>query len=411
MSMTKSIVSVTLIAVLISGAIGAIQDKSTPCARPYRDFREQAGQYAGPGRENAEPSDVAEVLIGYFGPDDANHPDGGDLWRAAELAVTQANKGGGYKGKPFRLVAAWSDNPWSAGVAKLARSVYKDRVWAIIGGIDGTTAHLAEQVVAKARLPLVCPASSDRTANVANVPWMFSVLPGDDMQCLSLATALAGRGGARTYSFISAQDHDSRLFLAALTRSLKKYGSVPCYTHVIPADDSDERVFVRQILTETTGDLVVAADVSGSVRLVRALRSAGFRGRIWGTQAMGRRRFLLAAGPAAEGVLFPLLYDRDGLPSSFQSEFGHRYHISPDFAAAHTFDSVSLLIAAIGRAGLNRAKIGDEIRKLSPYAGVTGRIAWDRLGSNHREVGLGTIHSGKLVRAETTNASSPIKAR
>jgi branched-chain amino acid transport system substrate-binding protein len=126
---------------------------------------------------------------------------------------------------------------------------------------------------------------------------------------------------------------------------------------------------------------------------------------------MGRRQFVLAAGPAAEGVLFPLLYDRDGLPSSFQSEFEYRYHISPDFAAAHTFDSVSLLIAAISRAGLNRAKIGDEIRKLSPYAGVTGRIAWDRLGSNNREVLLGTIRGGKVVRAETTSASSPIKAR
>ena len=34
--------------------------------------------------------------------------------------MRQANWQGGYKGKPFRLVPAWSDNPWKAGVAKLA---------------------------------------------------------------------------------------------------------------------------------------------------------------------------------------------------------------------------------------------------------------------------------------------------
>ena len=54
-------------------------------------------------------------------------------------------------------------------------------------GSTGPSAHLAEQVVAKARLPLVCPVSSDRTANVANVPWMFSVLPGDNAQAPCLA--------------------------------------------------------------------------------------------------------------------------------------------------------------------------------------------------------------------------------
>ena len=37
------------------------------------------------------------------------------------------------------------------------RIVYQDRVWAIIGGIDGPSAHLAEQVVAKARLAAGLP--------------------------------------------------------------------------------------------------------------------------------------------------------------------------------------------------------------------------------------------------------------
>jgi hypothetical protein len=40
---------------------------------------------------------------------------------------------------------------------------YEDKVWAIIGGIDGATTHLAEQVAAKAQLTLVNPVATDRS--------------------------------------------------------------------------------------------------------------------------------------------------------------------------------------------------------------------------------------------------------
>ena len=37
-----------------------------------------------------EPAEVDEVRLGYFGPADPDDPQGGDLWRAAQLAVDKA---------------------------------------------------------------------------------------------------------------------------------------------------------------------------------------------------------------------------------------------------------------------------------------------------------------------------------
>ncbi|MGC8639589.1 MAG: ABC transporter substrate-binding protein [Isosphaeraceae bacterium] len=385
----------------LSWASAAVsQDKP---ARPYRDFRQQASPYAGPGRERAEPSAVSEVKIGYFGPNDPHDPQGGDLWKAAELAVDQANKQGGYHGKPFRLVPVWSTNPWGTGVSSLARLAYRDKVWAFLGGIDGPTAHLAEQVVAKALLPLVSPTSSDRTANVANVPWMFSVLPGDHQQAPCLAEALSARAGARGFAVISAQDHDSRIFLTELERTLKPHKLAPKFSHILAGDTPDYAAAARQAISENVAAVVISAGASPSARLVRALRSDGFKGLILGTHFMGRRGFVAEAGPAAEGVLFPLLCDPGSLPASFRKSFEKRYHIQPDYAAAHTYDSLTMLFAAIRRAGLNRARIGDAIRGLSPYQGVTGTITWDKLGSNTRTVRLGTIRAGQLRRDGDTS--------
>jgi ABC-type branched-subunit amino acid transport system substrate-binding protein len=113
------------------------------------------------------------------------------MWRAACLAIDQANQTGGYRGAPFRLVAGWAENPWGSGVTQITRMVYVHNVWAIIGGIDGPSTHLAEQVAAKARLTLLSPVCTDRTANLANVPWMFSCLPQDHLQAPVLAEAIA----------------------------------------------------------------------------------------------------------------------------------------------------------------------------------------------------------------------------
>jgi len=179
---------------------------------------------AGHGRRGVDeiPSAHGDVLIGYFGPSDPADPEGGDMWRAARLAVEEANQEGGYRGKPFRLVPGWSENPWGTGVVQVTRMVFHHKVWAIVGGIDGPSTHLAEQVVAKARLTLIGPVSTDRSVNLANVPWMFSCAPGDHRLAEPLAAELAARCAGRTFVVVSTDDHDPRMCTAELRKALDR---------------------------------------------------------------------------------------------------------------------------------------------------------------------------------------------
>jgi ABC-type branched-subunit amino acid transport system substrate-binding protein len=75
-----------------------------------------------------------------------------------------------------------------------------------------------------------------------------------------------------------------------------------------------------------------------------------------------------------------------------------------DFAAAGTYDAVQLLVAAIRKAGLNRARIGDALRELTPWDGVAGTVRWDSLGGNTRPVQLGKVSVGRLVPLEEPGA-------
>ena len=365
--------------------------------KPFFDARKHQTRYAGPGRESADAVDVKEVLIGYFGPSDPDDPVGGDMWLAAQLAVEQANASCGYRGKPFRLVPAWSETPWGTGVSKLVRMVYRQRIWAIVGGIDGPSTHLAEQVVAKARLALISPVSTDRSANLANVPWVFSLCPGDHLTAGPLAAEIARRAGRKGPVLVSADDHDSRVFTGELKKALTMRRVGLQYQVEFRRGTKPSGQFVTQILAARPPVVVIAAGAEDSARMLGALRGGGYGGDIFGGPAMGRR-VVAGARDAARGVTFPLLYNPSQMSEAgkFSEAFRRKCGRTPDYAAAHTHDALQMLIAAIRKAGLNRARIRDAVGALSPWTGLTGTVHWDGLGSNTRTAPLCTIEDGRM---------------
>jgi branched-chain amino acid transport system substrate-binding protein len=293
-------------------------------------------------------------------------------------------------------VPAWSENPWGAGVAQLARMVYAEKVWAIVGGIDGPSTHLAEQVVVKARLPLVNPASTDKTVNLINVPWMFSCAPADDLLAALLVAEIRARVGTKSFVLATANDHDSHCLTTELLHGFNGRHMAPSFHFEFQRGTRDVDPLTAHILGAQADALVVVAGADDSAQVVAAVRAGGFSGTIFGGPAMGRRLFIERAGAAAEGALFPLLYDPQAASSAFAASFQARRRAPPDYAEAHAYDAVGLLAAAIGKAGLNRARIGDALRELSPWTGVTGKMTWDASGRNQRDVALGTIRDGRF---------------
>jgi len=353
-----------------------------------------------PSGKAAPNVEVKDVPIGYFGPSDPKDPMGGDMWLAARWAVDQANAAGGYRGKPFKLLPAWSKDPWSNGVKDLFGLVYKQKVCAIVGGIDGPSTHLAEQVVAKARLTLMNPVSSDPTTNYANVPWIFSTAPGDHLTAGPLAGEIIRRAGSGGVVILSSDDHDSKIFTTELRKAMKKLrtGVRRQFEFRKGAEHADQ--LTESILEIRPGAVVIAAGPGDSARIVNALRAGKYEGAVFGGPSMGRSEFRTHAGRSGDGAVFPLMH----APSSnskaiakfsraFESKFGRR----PDYTAAYTYDSVRMLIAAIRTAGLDRARIRNAVASMSPWPGVTGPVRWSRVGSNTQVPPIGTIKARRLT--------------
>jgi len=362
---------------------------------PYKPSSAEPLDFRGPGRDVPEP-DVAEVVIGWFGPADPAHPDFGDYWRGATLALEQENAAGGYRGKPFRLEAAWSESPWKAGVLGVTRLVYDRGAWAVIGGVDGATTHLAVQLALKAYFTLVSPGSTDATADAANVPWLFSLPPSDAAVAGTLADALARPASGERFAVAAGADHDSHATLVALLRALGERRAVPAAVVEIRAEDAGLGPVAKSLVASAPARLAVLAPPGQAAAIVRAVRAVGFAGRVVGGPGLARAAFARAAGADAERVVVPALAG-PSLDVAFARAYEARWGEPPDAAARLGADAVRIVVAAVRAAGLNRVRIRDAVRQLSPWTGASGRVVWDPRGRNGRRAALAVWRSGRLV--------------
>ncbi len=371
--------------------------------QPFQKAGQEPLEFRGPGREDAEPS-VSEVLIGWFGPGTADHPAFGTFWRGASIALEEENAAGGYRGKPFRLVPAWSETPWQAGIVEVTRLVHERGVWAVLGGVDGTTTHLAVQVALKSYFLLLSPGSSDVTADLANVPWLFS-LPASDAQIAPvLADAVARANPAGGFVIAAAADHDSHAALVATRRALgARHLVYSALVEFVPGQDEAAAVCGRLLESNPRVVLLLAPSVPGG-QLVAALRQHGYGGPIVGGAPLARSAFQRAAGPAAEGVVVPSGVTAGETAEAFSRSYAKRWNATPDEAALRSYDAVRLVAAAVRRAGLNRPRIRDALRALAPWDGAAGPVLWDALGRNRAPVHLAAWRGGALAPLEPVRA-------
>jgi branched-chain amino acid transport system substrate-binding protein len=361
-------------------------DPKVTTDQPFHEFQQQELVYSGPADETADLAGLEQVKIGWFGPDDPDHELHGDLWVAASMAIDEANAGGGYRGLPFALLARWSENPWGSGVAEVARLAYEDHVWALLGSVDGPGTHLAEQVVAKARLPLVSPVSTDVSVNLAGVPWMFSLAPSDALWAGVLVDRLLGEIGASDFILLAGTDHDSRLASQAMLLELARRDRSPSLRADLEPSPGGSTTTLEPWITPSPAAVLLAAGPKHSAQIVLRLRELGFEGPVFGTPQMGRNAFLNVLEDVDSTVVLPDLLPSSTALEAFVSRFRERTGRTPDWAAAYTYDATQLLLAAIDRAGLNRARIRDQLAAMHLWEGLTGPIDWDPTGQNRRMV-------------------------
>jgi branched-chain amino acid transport system substrate-binding protein len=368
---------------------------------PYYQHYTDLVEYNGAARDLPLPQDVSEVRIGFIGPLE-NRPDaafGKRMLNGASLAIEEANASGGYGGKPFRLMLHNDSAIWGASSNEIVKMVYDDKVWAIFGSISGDTTHIALRVALRAETPIVNSASTDPTIPETLIPWYFTDIQDDRVQCFTLARHIYDEVGLKRVAILRVNDRYGRFGVPKFRDASRRLGHPVVIEQKFMPYETDFRRQLRVINDSRVDGIVLWTDVAKTALILKQMQELGMKQRVFGSHRTLDDQLIAQAGAAAEG--FEAVYPYDPTSSDapwreFNARYEKRYNEKPDHFAALAYDQMQILLKAICEAGLNRALIRDALYGLQTYKGVTGSMVFDPNNKSIRSLYLGTVHDGQI---------------
>jgi len=164
--------------------------------KPYKYHFLVPLTFNGAGRELKAPVTLKEVRIGFLGPLSGSImvPQGKQMLQGATLAMEEANKNGGYKGLPYKLMIHNDVGAWGAAANEVVK-MDDENVWAFVGSIDDIVSHVALRAALKLEIFMVCTGDPDPTFTETNIPWTLRVISDDRQSIYSLINQIYKKDG------------------------------------------------------------------------------------------------------------------------------------------------------------------------------------------------------------------------
>jgi branched-chain amino acid transport system substrate-binding protein len=392
---------------------------------PYYEFYQDPIEYNGAAREIPVPDlkELTEVRIGFLAPL-YDHPDqvlGNRMLNGARMAIDEVNGGGGYGGKPFRLITHndydnWQISSAGTGISKdsaiwgaasndAVRMIYEDKVWAMFGSISSESTHIALRLTLKAETPLVNSASTDPTIPETIIPWYHTVIQDDRVQGYTLARHIYTELGLKRVAILRVNDRYGRFGVLKFKDASRRLGHPVVIEQKFMRGDTDFRHQLQVIQDSRVDAIVLWTDIEPTAMILQQMQELGMKQRVFGSHRTIGEELIKLAGTAAEGFEAVFPYDptrRDPGWLEFNAQYEARYHEKPDHFAALAYDQMRILLDAICRAGLNKGRIRDALTGLTSFKGVTGDMVFDPNCKNIAPLFLGQVHNGQTAYRRIT---------
>ncbi len=361
-------------------------------------------QFYGAGRELRAPADLKEVRIGFLGPLSGSvmAPQGKQMLQGATLAMEEANKNGGYKGMPFVLMPHNDAGLWGAAANEVVK-MDDEKVWIFMGSIDDIVSHVALRAALKLEIFMLCVGDPDPTFSETNIPWLNRVIPDDRQSGYQLVTRIYKQDGHARVAVIRANNRYGRVGMKIFSENATRVGHPMIIEERFNDGETDFKTQLERITVTNPDAILVWGNAKESGLILKQIREIGLKQPVYFSDRAVNPEFLTIAGPLAEGIVTTCQYnptsDNPKL-KAFQTNYLKRFGQEPDVFAAHAYDGMNIIVAAVRKAGLNRVLIRDLLtdrKTFQNYDGVTGKIILDKSWNNIRDIFIAEVHNGKFV--------------
>src|SRR6201991_4077170 len=271
----------------------------------------------------------------------------------AKLALEAVNKAGGVLGKPLELITEDDQTTNPGIVLAFSKLAAQSDIVAFLGSIRSTQVHAMAPDVLKRVKPVMFGGTDPNLTKLGN-PWLFRFRPNDSYSGRVIADYGVKTLGKKKWAVLHPTDAFGTAGGKALTEALEKLGA-PSVLDQGYANQSQDFTPVVLAIKQS------GADILGSYFtfendlgiFARQLRQLGVNIPWVGSPSIVNVTALKLAGPALYGTYGVADYAEESgdAPKAFGKSYREAYKTAPDIQSAWTFDAVTILSAAINKAG------------------------------------------------------------
>jgi len=360
--------------------------------------------FYGAGREKLPPAGLKEVRIGFLGPLEGSiiASLGRQMLQGSMLAIEEANQKGGYNGIPFKLMVHNDVGLWGAAANEVVK-MDDEKVWAWLGSIDDIVSHVAIRATLKLEIANVNTGDPDPTFTETNIPWVIRTIPDDRQSSYMLVDRIFLKDKHSRVAVMRANNRYGRVGTLHFNRSATRIGFPIIIEERFSDGETDFKERLERIKKTSPDAVLIWGNATESALILKQIRDLGMIQPVYASDRIVSNEFLKLAGNLAEGLVTTCQYNPqadDPKLKAFKESYIKRFGMEPDVFAAHAYDGMNILIAAIRKAGLNRALIRDvltDMKTFQGYHGVTGKVIFDATWNNIRPIFMAEVRNGKFV--------------
>jgi branched-chain amino acid transport system substrate-binding protein len=330
------------------------------------------------------------------------------LMLEADINAKGGVKGPDGKARPLKIVIYDDASDETKAVLAAKKLIDEDKVTAIVGTTLSGTSLAILDTVQKAQVPTVsCAAAIKIVEPVAERKWVFKTPQSDHLIVGVLADHLKKKGLTRV-GWLNVDYAFGQLGWIEFEKAAQKVGLTVVANEKFGQKDVDITPQLTRVKAANPQAVVVWSIPPSASIATKNYGDLGIKAPLFQSHGVGNKRFIELAGPASNGVVFPVgkllvaeqLADNDPQKRvllAYARDFEAKYGARNTFGG-HAWDAVQIAVKGIEKGGTDRAKVRDAIESTKNFVGISGVFdfsAQDHNGLDRRAVTMVQIVEGQ----------------
>ena len=335
---------------------------------------------------------------------------GGPEARTLEMMVEEINAAGGINGNKIDLIIKDSGANPEKAISFAKQLIEEEKVFAIIGPSTSGETMKIKNIAEEAQMILLsCAAAEVIVDPVAK--YVFKT-PQKDSHAVQKIYGTMKDLGISKIAVLTGNTGFGNAGKGQLEKIAPEFGIEILASEVYDKKSTDLSAVVAKLMANKDIQAVVNwSIVPAQGILAKNMRQAGWDVPLFQSHGFGNIKYVEAGGAAAEGIIFPagrllvaeVLSDdnpQKALLLKYKNDYESKYEDQVSTFGGHAYDALTILVAAIEKAGTDKEKVRDTIENLQGVAGTAGVFNFspeDHNGLDINSFEMLTVKDGKFA--------------